>query len=282
MHLLAVSEGLRLAADTWGDPRCPPALLLHGGGQTRHAWGGTGSLLAAAGYFVIAYDARGHGDSQWSAQGCYSDDALVDDLRCVLACLGARHPVLIGASMGGATSLLAVGEGAVAASALVLVDIVPRLASDGVARIRSFMGQKPDGFETLEDVADAVSRYRSQRARPQRIDGLAKNLRIGVDGRYHWHWDPSFLDQPRDPVRWQQRLASSAQHLDMPTLLVRGADSDVVTDEGVRDFLALCPAAEVVRVHSAGHMVAGDRNDVFGRAALAFLVRSGRAGIKPG
>lgn len=273
-HWIAGADGLRLAVDTWGDPRLPLVLLLHGGGQTRHAWGGTGARLGAAGYFAIAFDARGHGDSEWSPQACYSDDAMVDDLLCVVAAFGGRQPALIGASMGGATSLLAVGEGRVDASALILVDIVPQLASEGVARIRAFMHQNLNGFDTLNDVACAIGRYRERRPESATTDGLAKNLRLDANGKYHWHWDPRFLDQPRDASQWHERLSASARCLEAPTLLVRGESSDVVSEEGVREFLALCPAAEVVNVRDAGHMVAGDRNDMFGSAAIAFLARS--------
>jgi pimeloyl-ACP methyl ester carboxylesterase len=125
MHMWKGSDGVRLAGDTWGHPDGPLVVLLHGGGQTRHAWGGTGELLGKTGYFALAYDARGHGDSDWSPDGDYSQDALVRDLKCVVAALGGRRPVLVGASMGGGTSLVASGERHIDAHALILVDIVP-------------------------------------------------------------------------------------------------------------------------------------------------------------
>ena len=112
---------LRLAAEAVGESDAPPVLLLHGGGQTRHAWGGTAMRLAEAGFLAIALDARGHGDSQWAGDGDYSGDALAADLACVCAALHAP-PALVGASMGGMASMLAVGESpSDFASALVLV-----------------------------------------------------------------------------------------------------------------------------------------------------------------
>ncbi|MGF6915834.1 pimeloyl-ACP methyl ester carboxylesterase [Paraburkholderia sp. 40] len=281
MHTWTGADGIRLAGDSWGSPQGPLVILLHGGGQTRHAWGGTGERLGAAGYFAVAFDARGHGDSDWSAEGNYSQDTMVRDLGHVLLALGGRRPVLVGASMGGGTSLVAVGEDRVDAAALVLVDIVPYTEPAGVARIQAFMSQKPDGFDSLEEVAEAISQYRPQRPRPRNLDGLAKNVRLGEDGRYRWHWDPRYLASPRDLQRRHERLSACARRLTLPTLLVRGGSSDVVSEAGAQAFLELCPHAEYVNVVEAGHMVAGDRNDVFGQATLDFLRRSVPVGTAP-
>lgn len=266
--------GTHLAGDAWGDPQNPPILLLHGAGQTRHAWGRTGELLGAAGYYATAFDARGHGDSDWAPDGNYDLDVLVRDLECVTATLGDRRPVLVGASMGGATSLVALGEGHVNASALVLVDIVPAAEPAGIARIKAFMTQKPEGFDSLEEVAEAISQYRPHRQRPRNLDGLSKNLRLGDDGKYRWHWDPRFLERSYDLRQREERLSACARRLTVPTLLVRGGSSDVVSEAGARGFLELCPQAEYLNVQEAGHMVAGDRNDAFGQATIGFLARN--------
>jgi pimeloyl-ACP methyl ester carboxylesterase len=273
MHMWKGSAGVRLAGDTWGNPAGAPVVLLHGGGQTRHAWGGTGERLGRAGYFAVAYDARGHGDSDWSPTSDYSLDALAADLRCLLAAIGIRQPALVGASLGGATSLVAIGEQQMEANALILVDVVPYTEPAGVERIRAFMAQNPDGFASLDEVADAIGRYRPSQSRPPNLQGLAKNVRLDGDGRYRWHWDPQFLAGQIDLRGRHARLRACARNLTPPTLLVRGGSSDVVGEAGVQEFLELCPHAEYVNVAQAGHMVAGDRNDVFGEAALQFLTR---------
>jgi pimeloyl-ACP methyl ester carboxylesterase len=274
MHVWKTSTGVSLAADTWGDPDGPLVILLHGGGQTRHARGETGARLGEAGYFAVAYDARGHGDSGWSADGDYSFDALAEDLESVIAAVHGTQPVLVGASLGGATSLVAMGEKNVDASALILVDIVPYTEPAGVERIRSFMGQSPEGFDSLAAIADAISQYRPTQTRKHNLDGLAKNVRVGDDGRYRWHWDPRFISKPVDIQGRHERLANCARRITAPTLLVRGGSSDVVSETGVREFLELCPHADYVNVADAGHMVAGDRNDRFGRVAMDFLLRN--------
>lgn len=273
MHHWDGAQGVRLAGDAWGDPAGPLVVLQHGGGQTRHAWKRTGEVLGDAGFHAIAFDARGHGDSDWAADGAYGQDVMVQDLQCVLAALGTTRAVLVGASMGGGTSLVAAGEHVVDATALVLVDIAPRIEPEGVKNIQAFMFRNPDGFVSLEEVADAIASYQPHRERPTHLQGLAKNVRVGADGRYRWHWDPRFLEGHRDLELRQARLEACARALKVPSLLVRGGMSDILTDEGVQQFLDLAPNSEYVNIASAGHMVAGDRNDTFGKAVVEFLTR---------
>ncbi len=281
MHFWSGSAGLRLAGDSWGDPNGPLILLQHGGGQTRHAWKGTGELLGAAGYCVVAFDARGHGDSDWAPDGVYDQDVMVQDLCCVVSALGNRRPVLVGASMGGGTSLVAIGEEHVDATALVLVDIAPHIEKAGVGNIQAFMSQKPEGFNSLEEVAEAIGKYQPQRQRPRTLDGLAKNVRLGADGKYHWHWDPRFRTGRFDLEQRQKRLEACAVSLSLPTLLVRGGLSDLLSELGAQEFLKSCLHSEYVNVANAAHMVAGDRNDVFGNAVIEFLSRVVPVGAEP-
>ena len=154
-----------------------------------------------------------------------------------------------------------------------MVDIAPNIQSEGVNNIQAFMSLKPKGFDSLEEVAAAISTYQPQRRPPRNLDGLAKNVRLGADGKYHWHWDPRFRAGTRNLEQRTTRLEACARNLDLPTLLVRGGLSDLLSEEGAQAFLQLCPAAEYVRVTGAGHMVAGDRNDVFATAAIEFLQR---------
>ncbi|MEA3194707.1 MAG: hypothetical protein QOD26_3040 [Betaproteobacteria bacterium] len=231
-------------------------------------------MLGRAGYRAVAFDARGHGDSDWAPDGRYGVDSMVEDLECVIAALRGQCPVLVGASMGGGVSLAAIGESKVDAAALVLVDIAPRVEMEGVDKIQAFMKQKPEGFESLEEVAEAIAAYQPQRKRPQDRAGLAKNVRLAADGRYRWHWDPRFRPEKVEIQKRQARFEACARRLALPTLLVRGGLSDVLSEEGAQSFLQMCPHAEYVNVTNAGHMVAGDRNDIFGKAVIDFLART--------
>jgi pimeloyl-ACP methyl ester carboxylesterase len=267
------NDGIPITGTVWGDPADPLVILLHGGGQTRHAWGNTGGLLAAAGYHVVALDARGHGDSGWASEGSYEQNDMIEDLIRVIDTFGNPRCSLVGASMGGVTSLLAVGEGRVKVTAVVLVDIAPRVEPDGVRKIRNFMCQKPDGFDTLEDVAAAINSYLPHRKRAATAEGLKKNVRRTADGKFRWHWDPRILVTATNPLSRQLRMEAAASHLSVPALLVRGALSDVLSEEGAQEFLNLCPYCEYVNVTNAAHMVAGDENDVFATSIMEFLGR---------
>ena len=161
------------------------------------------------------------------------------------------------------------------AAGLVLVDVTPRMEPEGVQRIVDFMTHRPEGFESLEEAADAIARYREHRSRPRDLSGLAKNLRKGEDGRWRWHWDPAFI-RGAGSVRASEaheprRLLAAAERLTIPTLLVRGRESDVVSLEGAAEFQQAVPHAKFADVSGAGHMVAGDRNDAFSEAVIAFL-----------
>ena len=274
MHRWPGATGVTIAGDSWGPADGPLVVLQHGGGQTRHAWKNVGQALGRAGYHAVSFDARGHGDSDWAPDGVYGQERMVADLVAVLQALGGRRPVLVGASMGGGTSLAAIGDDHVDATALVLVDIAPRIDPEGVGRIVEFMFQRSNGYASLEEVADDIARYQPQRERRSNLAGLAKNLRVGADGRYRWHWDPRFMTPERRLQDREEFLENCARRLTLPTLLVRGGLSDVLTEEGAQSFLALVPHAEYVNVGDAGHMVAGDRNDRFGAAVIEFLARA--------
>jgi pimeloyl-ACP methyl ester carboxylesterase len=266
--------GLTLAADAWGDPTHRAVMLMHGGGQTRHAWKRSGETLADAGFYAVSLDARGHGESEWAPDGDYTVERMVDDLCSVILDLGIDRPVLVGASMGGHTAMVAAGEGRVDASAVVLVDIAPAVEREGGDRIRTFMNGAPDGFATLTEAADSIAAYLPHRPRPTSLAGLAKNLRLGEDGRYRWHWDPRFMSDVADSASQFTRMEACASALTMPTLLVRGSKSEILSPEGAAKFRSLVPHSEYVDVPDAAHMVAGDVNDVFGETVVEFLRRT--------
>jgi len=276
---LAGADGLVLAADEAGDPADPTVILLHGGGQTRHAWGTTLQTLSSR-WHVLSVDLRGHGDSAWAPDGDYTIEAFASDVRAVTSTLPSP-PVLVGASLGGLSSLIAIADhpDEDIARALVLVDVAPRLEPAGIARIGEFMTAHLDGFASLEEVADVIHAYNPHRPRPKDLSGLTKNLRQRADGRWVWHWDPRFVsgkfgspDETRSANMTDgNRLANAARALTIPTLLVRGRMSDLLSEEGAQELLALVPHARLADVAGAGHMVAGDRNDVFNGAIVEFL-----------
>ncbi|MEM8646006.1 MAG: alpha/beta hydrolase [Pseudomonadota bacterium] len=278
-------DGNVIAADLHPSTQSPArgiVLMVHGGGQTRHSWRGSSNLLAESGWTAITMDQRGHGDSAWADDGDYDFLAFSEDLTAVADQITERYgsrPVLVGASLGGIAGMLAEGENARdVLSAVILVDVTPRLRLAGVVKILGFMSERAeDGFASLEEAADAIARYLPNRPKRTDTSGLAKNLRQGEDGRYRWHWDPRFLDSrrrhgtPEARGELQKQLEDAVRAISVPLMLVRGRQSELVDDEMVDEFLALAPHAKVADVSEAGHMVAGDKNDVFTSAVLAFL-----------
>ncbi|MGB8407023.1 MAG: alpha/beta hydrolase [Mycobacterium sp.] len=268
-------DDLELVADEWnGDADTgdkPTILMLHGGGQNRHSWKNTGQILADNGFHVIAMDSRGHGDSDRSPTANYALETLCEDALQVIYQIG-RPVALVGASMGGLTGMLVAHEaGSELVSKLVLVDVVPRYEKSGSSRVRDFMMTNVEGFDSLEAAADAVAAYLPHRPKPRTPEGLRKNLRL-VDGRWYWHWDPAFMTAPGDdPFARTEQLEQAVMNLQIPILLIRGKLSDVVSAEGVQDFLEKVPHAQFVELTGAGHTAAGDDNDAFTDAVVQFV-----------
>ncbi|MGA9373588.1 MAG: alpha/beta hydrolase [Mycobacterium sp.] len=287
-HRVRTEDGITLAADCYHhDDVRPVVLLLHGGGQNRHAWSASARRLHACGYTVVTYDTRGHGDSDWDPAGRYDFERLATDLITVGNHFSVdRPPAVVGASLGGMTIL---GAHQLAPTrlwgAVVLVDITPRLELQGARRIVSFMAAHPDGFGSLDDAAEVIAAYNPHRARPDNVDGLRKVLRQRRDGRWVWRWDPAFIHSNFDFLRGEpitgteqidaigHLLINGARRVTAPTLLVRGLLSDVVSHATVEEFKQLVPHAETVDVSGTGHMIAGDDNDAFTAAVTSFLGR---------
>jgi len=181
----------------------------------------------------------------------------------------------------------------------VLVDVTPRIEPEGAAEIADFMRSGESGFASLDEVADAVVAYNPHRERPPRPEGLRKNLRK-IEGRWYWHWDPRFLserhwrgndgggtgggaaggdaDASGDPDAAEMRdltarAEAAARAVTVPTLLFRGAHSKIVSESSAGELQRLIPTAQRLDVSGAGHMVAGDDNDVFSGGLLDWLER---------
>ncbi len=272
--------GTRIVADRMGDPEASAVVFLHGGGQTRRSWGKAAAAVAERGWQAITVDLRGHGESDWSEGGDYRLTSFALDIQEVLRHLPSQ-PVLVGASLGGFTTMLLAGELSPGiARATVLVDIVPNMDESGANRVHNFMaGRMKSGFESLDEVADMIAEYNPHRPRPTDLDGLRTNLRRRGD-RWYWHWDPKFISNiaalPPTEVADVDRMNAAVETIlagNVPMLLVRGQMSDLVSEQRADEFLERFPQVEFVDVRGAGHMVAGDRNDVFADAVLDFLTR---------
>lgn len=275
------ADGIDLALDLEDAGNRAPIVFAHGFGQTRQAWSATARRLSAAGHPTLSFDARGHGESGRNpADLPYRGEQFVDDLalatrhlvaRCGRTARSVRPPVLIGASMGGLLGLLAQARDA-PFSALVLVDVTPRWERDGHERILGFMNAHPDGFDSLEHAADVIAAYLPHRGERKSAAQLRALLREGADRRWRWHWDPRLLAEFAGAMtQHQDVIAEAARRIRVPTLLISGGRSDLVSERTVAEFLALVPHARHARLPQATHMVAGDDNDAFTAAILQFM-----------
>jgi len=269
----AGANGVRLAADVYGEAGRPSIVCFPGAGQTRHAWRRTALRLASLGYYVVSVDLRGHGGSSWASDGDYSIEAFAADVRAMIQAVPGP-PILLGASIGGIASAIAVGEAtSCVARALILVDVVPNMAAAGLDRIRSFMSAGHAGFASVEEASAAVLRYLPGRRPSSSHRGLKRNLRPGADGRWYWHWDPAFHagSKHRADQGMFARMAAAARNITIHVLIISGSRREVVHDEGVAQLRQLIPQARCFQVSGATHMVAGDENDAFNSAVSGFV-----------
>ena len=226
--------GVVIRGDMRGDPDDPLVLLVHGGGQTRDIWNDAAAALVRAGRQVIALDLRGHGESEWPADGRYEFGAYVEDLRAILAQLPSR-PVIVGASLGGWIAAVAVGEdGGHLASGLILADAPPDL---DLSNIREAAGTLRAASETARGA-----------------------------------WDPR-MPERFDLEDALGRFKAAAPRIRVPALFVRGALSDITDAASASRIAGQIPAAEYAEIGEAGHLVASDRGDLFSAALLDFLER---------
>ena len=284
---LVARDGVALAIEKHGEVRAPALVFAHGFGQTRHAWSLSAAALASEGWLCVTADARGHGESGWREDGEYEFAQFVHDLLDVsrsavpaqldvARAVQPSKPILIGASMGGLLGLIAQAEHD-AFRALVLVDITPRWEPAGIERILAFMRAHPHGFESIEDAAAAIAHYLPHRAERYRneqgaSERLGKMLVRADNGRLRWHWDPRLLERiAADGQNQQQRLLDAARRIRVPTLLISGEHSDIVSAATIEEFQHCVPHAQHVRVARATHMIVGDRNDAFTAAVRAFI-----------
>jgi pimeloyl-ACP methyl ester carboxylesterase len=250
----------------------PPVLLAHGFGQTRQSWSQTQARLARAGHDSLSWDMRGHGDSGRNpAELRYDAGQFLADVIVAAEQMPAA-PVLVGASMGGLTGLMAQAQQRLF-SALVLVDVTPRWEPAGVQRIQAFMTAHPQGFDSYEHAAEAISTYlphRRERKTPAQLSALLRN--DPESGQLRWHWDPRMLGEfVAGSEHLQDMISEAAASIDIPMLLISGGRSDLVSAQTVAHFLELAPHARHVQLPQATHMLAGDDNDAFIDTLLQFL-----------
>ena len=270
------ANGLRFHYLDWGRPEKPPLVLLHGVGQTCHTW----DLFAAAmadHFHVMAFDQRGHGDTDWAADKDYSRASMVEDANAFTDALGLEHFFLTGMSMGGANSLAFTAKYPAKVEALIVVDVGPRVEPKGVKHIRDFMKNYRE-FDSLDQAAEVIHRFNPRRPLEViRKYTVVYNLKETVGGKWTWKYDTYFSDSHRkvDVKQMQEELSAAVKKIQCPTLVVKGGESDVFSLDGARDLQELIPSSEFALVPKAGHSVMGDNPQGFESAVRGFYEKKG-------
>lgn len=260
---------LRFQYLEWGDEDKPSVLLLHGIAQQSHSWDLI-SLSLSNRYHVIALDARGHGETQWPPDGDYSIEAHQRDLDGFVKAIGLDRFIIIGHSMGGRNAYVYTSQHPIRVKALIIVDTGLDSARLGQQRIRRFVNL-PDELASFEQFVQRVQEYTG---RPSWMvkGGLNHSIRQLPNGTWTWKYDRLIRHPDFSPPTWpSEELRACLRAIDCPTLLVRGADSDVMSPETFEQTLELLPNSRGAVVPNAGHLVPGDNPSEFLKALELFL-----------
>jgi esterase len=267
------ANGLRHHYLDWGDPGRPAVLLLHGFAQSGHSFDFV-SLALCEKLRVIALDLRGHGESDWSETVDYKRETLVSDIAGIMHHLGLDSASFVGLSLGGTISYMLAAARPELVKSLVIVDIAPRVEQAGVNRVRGFV-EGDDYFDSLEAMIEAVRAFRPGRTEEQLKGSVLRNAKRLQDGRWSWKYDPVMRraeGRSKTGPDQENELWSALEAVACPALVVRGAESDIVSPETVAEMVRRIPDARAVTVERAGHLVPGDNPVGFIQAIEPFLL----------
>jgi len=256
-HHHVVLRGMRFHYLDWGEAGRPPALFLHGGGQTARTWD-LPCLSLRRDLHCLALDQRGHGDSEWSYAFEYSGDAHASDVAALLDHLGVQRVVLIGMSMGCLNGLHFAARWPDRVAAFVAVDAGPWVLMEGGQRIIDFV-RDADGAASLDAWVARALRFNPRRDPRLLRRSLLHNLRELPDGTLTWKTDRRRPLELEGMQAQLQNLRALLSRIRCPTLILRGAESDVFLDEHAERFAGALPDAHWVRIDGAGHAIQGDQ-----------------------
>ncbi len=255
----------------WGDPSLPTLLFLHGGNQSAHSWDLV-SLHLADRFHIIAPDQRGHGDSEWARDADYSSHAMAADAHAILSHFNIDQPIVIGHSMGGMNTLRLALEQPDLLDRLVLVDVGPELSEAGAKAIRNFVVDNRE-FDDLEDFIQNVQKYDPYRSREHIERTVKYNLLKRADGKYISKRDhgPRLATTQTQREQSDRFSLSDASSISQPTLVIRGADSNLFSPEAAQRFAEALPQGQLKTVPDSGHNVHGQNTSGFIAALIPFL-----------
>ena len=279
------SDDLELHLLEWSSAGVP-MLLLHGFGNEAHIWDDFSPQVAEH-YRVLALDLRGHGESAWDPEGRYDYENHLADLDVLTTALGIERMVLVGHSLGGRISMLYAGRNPEKLAGLVIVDSAPELDARGIVRIRAEVGEQRDpSFASVAEYENLLA-HNYPAATPEALRRMARHgLKQREDGRYVLRMDMAYrvaagahaatVDDDvlaRREESNQRAMWAALEALSSPTLVVRGAASDIlsaeVADKMVDEVLA---DGRLAVVPQAGHSVMTDNPTGFAEVVSEFVL----------
>jgi pimeloyl-ACP methyl ester carboxylesterase len=266
----AVVNNLKLHYLDWGNLHLPPVLFLHGVRLQAHTWD-MAALLLRDHYHLVAVDQRGHGDSEWTSEAQFTNDTfdlMLEDTRQLVAHLGWSKFILVGMSMGGITAMRYAAEFSDQLSALCIVDIAPTTLHTGVLSMEGFKIET-ETLSRFEDFLERSHKFMPHRPIAQLRYSLMHSLKQLPDGRWTWKQDHrSGAVRRLAPLG---ELWTELPKITVPTLFMRGAQSNVLARDVAERAAATVPRGKLVTIDPATHNVHSDNPNAFARELHSFL-----------
>jgi esterase len=248
----------------WGDSKTKQAvILLHGYAETMAVWDDVAMDLARE-FRVIAIDQRGHGETGLAPDHDYSRNSQMEDLELVVEHLGLRQVTLVGHAMGGANAICYAAEHPEAVTALIVVETAPEVLRSGIEGLRRLLATQEE-FSSIDEAIETFREFMPYATHEQLERRVRASLAEGDSGSYVWSFDPVFRDplaRPPDPDPGQRRLADlwdCADRVQCPTMIVRGAETDMLTPEAIQRIHRRIVGSRVSLIEDAGHNVPTDQ-----------------------
>lgn len=271
--LTVEANGLRFHLTEWGQAERPALVCLHGITQTAHSWDEVAESLSAT-YRVLCVDQRGHGDTEWAADGDYTRQSMARDVEAVRTALGLDQFLLCGMSMGGINSITYTAAYGDRVRGLVIVDVSPEVQAKGVENIRSFIQMK-DELDRFEDFVVRAQQFNPRRSLENIRSRLQHNLKQLPSGKWTWKYDPELRAPSRPRPHPLTNLWEDVAQIRCPTLIVKGAESDILSSEGATNLQKAIPGSQLAIIAGAGHSVMGDNPADFVSSVGTWLKRNG-------
>ncbi|MBI4302309.1 MAG: alpha/beta hydrolase [Chloroflexi bacterium] len=261
---------LRLHFLEWGHSVHQTLLLLHGLTNFARSWEPLALALRER-YHILALDQRGHGDSAWASDGAYTIEDHISDIQALVEILGLRDMILIGHSMGARHALMYSALYPQRTSRLILIEGRPDDDAQVSETIRQTIIAMPEVMGSRKEVEQEIRRLLPL-ASPRLIQFLVgHSVKPFHNSKLTWKFDRAIRDKARQGPWRVVNLWPLVELICCPTLIVRGAESSILTDAGSRQMQASIAGSQLIEIEGASHTVPQDKPLALIEAIRQFL-----------